>query len=291
MLPAFRKCILCWVYLKYLSNGSPETERTSRFQRLLCQRYPLSLAPILRTFSNDTGCTSPSLKGNLECIKYSFISLEEQTSPKSLRKMWQLSLIEADKFNFPDVWPTCEIIATLGVNRDVSDMVRNFFYHTDCTMGKSWCREDKTVLLSVHHSPSCYIVSLINIDNWPCLRINNFQQMNQTRSRCRLPRCMILRALQIVIDNDKTQGGLPEQKEWKTCLVFRDLSNEGRSLGWLVLQGPGRNDSCWVHYYTLPNLTPYLHCLVKATLATINISTHITEICLWLKNVGYKFFI
>ncbi len=31
-------------------------------------------------------------------------------------------------------------------------------------------------------SPSCYIVSLINIDNWPCLRINKFQQMNQTRS-------------------------------------------------------------------------------------------------------------
>ena len=31
-------------------------------------------------------------------------------------------------------------------------------------------------------SPSCYIVSLINIDNWPCLRINNFQQMNQTGS-------------------------------------------------------------------------------------------------------------
>ena len=31
-------------------------------------------------------------------------------------------------------------------------------------------------------SPSCCIVNLINIDKWPCLRINNFQQMNQTRS-------------------------------------------------------------------------------------------------------------
>ncbi len=41
-------------------------------------------------------------------------------------------------------------------------------------------------------SPSCCIVSLINIDNWPSLRINNFQQMNQIRSRCILPRCMIL---------------------------------------------------------------------------------------------------
>ena len=52
-------------------------------------------------------------------------------------------------------------------------------------------------------SPSCYIVSLINIDNWPCLRINNFQQMTQTRSRCKLPRCMILSALQIVIDQSE----------------------------------------------------------------------------------------
>ncbi len=35
----------------------------------------------------------------------------------------------------------------------------------------------------VSNSPSCYIVSLIlNIDNWPCLGINNFQRMNQTRS-------------------------------------------------------------------------------------------------------------
>ncbi len=52
-------------------------------------------------------------------------------------------------------------------------------------------------------SPSCYIVSLINIDNWPCLRIDNFQQMTQTRSRCNLPRCMILSALQIVIDQSE----------------------------------------------------------------------------------------
>ncbi len=29
------------------------------------------------------------------------------------------------------------------------------------------------------NTPSCYIVSLINIDNWPFLRVNNFQQMNQ----------------------------------------------------------------------------------------------------------------
>ncbi len=32
------------------------------------------------------------------------------------------------------------------------------------------------------NSPSCCIVILINIHNWPCLSMNNFKQMNQTRS-------------------------------------------------------------------------------------------------------------
>ena len=49
-------------------------------------------------------------------------------------------------------------------------------------------------------SPSCYIVSQINIDNWPCLRINNFQQMNQTRSLAETSTLHDLRALQVLID-------------------------------------------------------------------------------------------
>ncbi len=48
-------------------------------------------------------------------------------------------------------------------------------------------------------SPSCYIVSLINIDNWPCLRINIFQQMNQTRSLAETSTLHDLRALQVLI--------------------------------------------------------------------------------------------
>ncbi len=51
---------------------------------------------------------------------------------------------------------------------------------------------------NIPNSPSCYIVSLINIDNWPCLKINNFQQMNQTRSLAENSTLHNLRALQVL---------------------------------------------------------------------------------------------
>ncbi len=62
-----------------------------------------------------------------------------------------------------------------------------------------WCCD-------VNFSPSCYIVSLINIDNWPCLRINNFQQMNQTRSSAETSTLHDLRALQVIIDQSENPG-------------------------------------------------------------------------------------
>ncbi len=54
-----------------------------------------------------------------------------------------------------------------------------------------------------HISQSCYIVSLINIDTWPSLRINNFQQMNQTSSLAETSTLHDLRTLQVLIDQSE----------------------------------------------------------------------------------------
>ncbi len=40
----------------------------------------------------------------------------------------------------------------------------------------------ESLIYITNHSLSVIIVSLININNWPYLRINNFQLMDQTRS-------------------------------------------------------------------------------------------------------------
>ncbi len=53
------------------------------------------------------------------------------------------------------------------------------------------------------NSPSYYIVSLINSDNWPCQRINSFQQMNQNRSLALTTTLHDFAPLQIVIDQSE----------------------------------------------------------------------------------------
>ncbi len=45
---------------------------------------------------------------------------------------------------------------------------------------------------------------------------------------------VIERALLLKLYNTNTQGGLSKQKEWKTCLAFRDSTIVERNLTWLV---------------------------------------------------------
>ncbi len=53
--------------------------------------------------------------------------------------------------------------------------------------------------------------------------------------------CYWWRALLLKVNNGNTQGGLPEQKEWMTCLAFRDFS--------IMMRWKGRTWSAFVSYW------------------------------------------
>ncbi len=109
--------------------------------------------------------------------------------------------------------------AILKVNIFTRDIIiQQRFWHSSCKKAKQQptscpgyclhlCKLGHRLIVVVSYalafSPSCYIISLINIDNWPCLRINNFQQMNQTRTLAETSKLHDLRALQVLIDQSE----------------------------------------------------------------------------------------